>query len=88
MSLLYLLGGIGLVILLGAMWQTGKLRKILKRKTIKAHFPQALSMLLVVSQASELVRLVEHVSVVTVVAALLLLAILLATKSGTEGELY
>jgi hypothetical protein len=44
----------------------------------------ALKAVMITAQLGELLRTVEHVSIVTVAAALLLLAILLATKSGTE----
>jgi hypothetical protein len=49
---------------------------------------RAVSMLVLVAQATELVRVVEHASIVTVTAALLLLAVIVASKSGTNSELH
>jgi hypothetical protein len=57
---------------------------VLPAKTIKKHFPMAVQALVLVAQAGELVKVVDHVSPVNLAAALLLLAILVATRSGTE----
>jgi nitrate reductase gamma subunit len=49
--------------------------------------PHALSMFILVAHAGELLKSIEHTSPVHIVAALLLLAIWVAAKSGAEGEL-
>ncbi len=49
--------------------------------------PHALSMFILVAHAGELIKSIEHTSPVHIVAALLLLAIWVAAKSGAEGEL-
>ncbi|MBI5530492.1 MAG: hypothetical protein HY918_03250 [Candidatus Doudnabacteria bacterium] len=63
-------------------------------RTLGHHFPkvqklpQAMGLMIVCAQISELLKVIEHVSLVNVVAALFLLAIAAAAKSGTEGELH
>lgn len=50
----------------------------------RRYFVTALRATVVVAQAGELLHVMEHVSVVSVSATLLLLTMLVATKSGTE----
>lgn len=89
MVLLFLLGTVAALMLAKVIHNTGKLKAFLGKRTAKAQLvPRAISVLVVVAQASELVRVIEHTSIVTIAAALFLLATLLATKSGTEGELH
>ena len=85
-SLLFLCVGAG-VLVLAAVKSNAKLHNALKRHSSASwYLPQAISMLIITAQVSELVKIVEHVSIVNVAAAMLLLAIMVATKSGTEGE--
>ena len=89
MILLFLSGIVAALMLAKAFRNTGKLKAYLvKRKTRTQLVPQAISVLVVVAQAAELVRVLEHTSIVTAAAALFLLATLLATKSGTEIEIH
>ena len=84
---LFLIGTIAIVALLASVKHTGKLRSFLQKKAAPAQIlPRAITMLVLTAQVSELVRVIEHVSVVNVTAALMLLAIIVATKSGTESE--
>lgn len=87
-SLLFLCVGAA-VLVVAAVKNNSRLHSVLKKRAGKTGqmLPQAISMLIITAQISELVKVVEHVSVVNVVAALFLLAILAATKSGTEGQM-
>ncbi len=87
-SLLFLCALAG-VMVLAALKESGKFKKILRKragKTKTGYWAHAISMLVLTVQVSEMVRVVEHVSVVNLAAAFLLLAIVVAAKSGTEGE--
>jgi hypothetical protein len=86
---LFLLVVIACVAVVSAIKQHGKFQAVLaKRKATAQYLPQAIGMLVLTAQVSELVRVVEHVTIVNLAAALLLLAIIVATKTGTEGELH
>jgi hypothetical protein len=87
-SLLFLCVGAS-VLVLAAIKSNAKLHIALKKYSGPSHFlPRAITMLVITSQLAELVKVMEHVSVTKVVAALFLLAIVLATRSGTESELH
>jgi hypothetical protein len=86
--ILFSILGIGAIVLVGAISHTTKLHGTLAHKTAITHLPTAIQALILVAQASELVKVVEHVTIVNMSAALLLLTIIVATKSGTEGELH
>lgn len=89
MTSLFLVVGIGTVASFCAYRHGKQLRLVLKKHHGKLRvLPQAITMLVMTAQVSELVRVVEHVSIVNVTAALLLLSIVLATRSGTESELH
>lgn len=89
MSVIFLLAGIAAVMLFGAFKQTRQLKATLVKKLPRAQYlPKAISLLLMTAQISELVKMVEHISIVTVSAAMLLLAIVLATRSGIETDLH
>ena len=86
---LFLLVGIAVVMLVGARSQTKQLKALLVKKMPPTQYlPRAISMLLVTAQVSELVKMVEHVTIVHIVASLLLLTIVIATRSGTEPEMH
>ena len=87
MNPLVLLGVIAIVALLVAQRQNSRLPRLVG-KPARHYLPQAISMLILTAQVSELVKVVEHISIVNVFAALMLLVILAATKNGTEGELH
>lgn len=85
MDPLYLLVGSGLLILLfGFRHQTKTMQNVAKHIPGKAYLPKAVHVTIVATQLYELVLVVEHASLVTLVAAVFLLAIIGATKSGTE----
>lgn len=88
MSFLLLAAAAG-VIMVAAVRNNAKIHNALKKHTKTSHFlPQAISMLVISAQVSELIKVVEHVTLLNVVAAVFLLAILAATRSGTESELH
>jgi len=65
--------------------RTDRLKTALRSKTATKHVPMAIQALMLSVQAGELMRVVEHTTLVNVVAALLLLTILIAARSGTEA---
>ena len=63
-----------------------QLKAKLKKQVPPAKFlPRAISVALVAAQCSELFKMVEQASLVHLVAALLLLAIVVANRSGAEA---
>ena len=87
-SLLFLSVGLGLVLLV-AVRDSSRVKGQLKTRFVKTRYlPHAISMLVLTAQISELVKAIEHVSPVTIIAALFLLGIMVALKSGTESELH
>ena len=62
--------------------------KLRKHKAVSHYVPKAVGALILTAQVSDLVKVVEHVSIVNFVGALLLLAIVAGTKSGTEGGIH
>ena len=88
MSFLSLMAVVAIVFVAGAFSHTSKIKTALQKHASVSHYlPKAVTALILTAQVSELVRVVEHVSIVNFTAALLLLAIVVATKSGTEGEI-
>jgi hypothetical protein len=85
MTLLILLGLVALV-MVGVSFKTNsKVQKFLDKHNQKQYLPKAISMLILTAQVSELIRVVEHTNFVNITAALMLLAIVVATKrSGSE----
>ncbi len=78
----------GLLVVLAAR-ESKKLRKALsKHKTKTRLLPQTVSLLVICAQVSELLKVLDHVTLTNVATTLFLLAILAAGKSGTESELY
>jgi hypothetical protein len=83
---LFLMGIVAVVALLSSVGHTNKLHRFLNKRAMGTQVvPKAITMLVMTAQVSELVKVVEHVSIVNVSAALMLLAIIIATKSGTEN---
>jgi len=86
-SFVFLCVGAGLL-LLGAVKNTANVRDALKKRSGPgSYLPRAVTMLVLAAQLSEMIRVVEQVSPIRVAAAVLLLAIVAAAKSGTESEL-
>lgn len=88
MDPLYLLGfGALLMLGFGLRHQTQMARKITKRLAgRKPLLPKAVHVLIIATQLYELMLVIEHASLVTLAAALLLLAVVTASKSGTEDH--
>jgi len=88
MDPLYLLGlGALLMLLFGFRHQRLAAGKIAKRISGKTPLlPKALHVAIIATQLYELVLVVEHASLITLAAGVMLLAIVTATKSGTEGQ--
>lgn len=87
-AFLFLLGAIAVAVGIGAFQSTFKTNRTLSQKLGHAHVvTQGVSMLMMVAETIQFVRVSEHASPVSIFAALLLLAIIAASKTGTEGEL-
>ena len=85
---LFLLAGLAAAMLLGAKAQTNSLKLRMVKKLLPVEYlPKMISVLIIVAQASELLKMIEHVSIVNVSAALLLLTIVVTGRSGTEHGL-
>ncbi len=86
-SILFLTVSAGVMLVLAAR-NSQRLRQSLKSFSGKTQvLPQMIGLLIIAAQVSELVKMFEHISIVNVTAALLTLAIVTATKSGTGDEL-
>lgn len=84
-SLLFLGLGAGLMIV-GAIKNSSRVKLAVSQHSKHYRYmPRAITMLVMATQISELVKAIEHISIVNIVAALFLLAIVVATTSGTEG---
>jgi len=85
-ALLVLLGIGSFAMVVGAFRNTRGVKVVLAKSHARDHLPKAITMLVITIQFSELLKVIEHVSITHVVGALLLLAVMIATKAGTEGE--
>lgn len=89
MEVLFLMAGAVAVIVLASIAQTrNSLSVIAKKVPATKVLPKAVSVLILTAHASELIKVIEHASIVNVAAALLLLAVLAAVRSGTEDGLH
>jgi len=99
MDSLLFLGLVAGAMLLFAVRQNTKVRAKLSRHAKKLGFlPKAISVLILVAQLTELLKMMDHLSIVSATGSLFLLAIMGATKSsaeeiaandpGTEGEWF
>lgn len=86
-AFILLVGLVILVMLVSAMRETGKVKAVLNKTHARTHLPRMVTTLVVAVQFNELLKVIEHVSVVHIVGALLILAVVLATKGATEGDL-
>ncbi len=85
----FLFAGVALVMVLGAKSETKHFKEALTKKLPPTQFlPRIVSMALIAAQVSELLKMIEHISIVNVVATLMLFSIVMATRSGTEGQLH
>ena len=85
-SLLFLVALGVLAMLVGAFRNTRHVKTVLAKSHARDHLPKVISTLIISVQFSELLKVVDHVSVTHLVGALLLLGVMLATRAGTEGE--
>ncbi len=81
---LFLILGIGIVIVLSGIFQTSRCKSLLQQQKAAQHIPVAIEFVIFTVQAGELVRVIEHASVVNISAALLLLVIIIASHSGAD----
>ena len=79
--------GVATVALYAAHKDTGKVRQALNHASQKAHLHQMLGLVIIVAHASDIGKVIMHLSPVHVIAALLLLTVWLATKTGSPLEL-
>jgi hypothetical protein len=89
MDSLLFLGTTVVVLVLWSLQSSSKLHQALGKHADKTKLlPHAFSMLIISAQISELLKVIEHASVTNVVGAFFLLAIIAATRPGTQGELH
>lgn len=87
-AFLFLLGAIVIAVGIGSFKATIKTNRMLSNKIGHAHVvSKGVSMLMMVAETIQFVRVSEHASLVSIFAALFLLAIIAASKTGTEGDL-
>ena len=80
---------VGLIVAAGVyLHARANVNPTVAKKAFKTHIPRAISALILTAQFSELVKVVQHVSIVNFSAAVLLLAVLAATQSGTEEGIH
>ncbi len=82
-----LVGLVVLIMLVSAIRDTNKVKAVLNKTHARTHLPRMVTTLIIAVQFNELIKVVEHVSIVHMVGAALILAVVLATKGATEGEL-
>ena len=87
-SLLFLAVGAA-ILMLGAIKHNKTVHGFLDKYSRKTQYlPQVVSVLIISSQISELLKVLEHDTIVNVVTALFILALIVATRPGTESELH
>lgn len=88
MSLLFFaLAAGGIIALYKALGDTNRVRKAVMKASNKAHFHQMLGIIILVAHASEIGRVVSHISWIHLILALLLFALWLATRFDSVDEL-
>ncbi len=86
---LFLMVVVALVALLASFMHNQKLHSFLQKRNTKPNYlPTVVTTLVMTAQLSELVKAVEHVDIVHMSAAVMLLVVIVAGKSGTERELH
>jgi nitrate reductase gamma subunit len=86
---LFLLAGLALLVVAFSVKLTKtSLTEIADSSKMHNVLPKAVSVLILTAHASELIKVVEHASIVNITAALILLAIVVAGRSGTENQLH
>ena len=89
MALITLLAIAAVIALSGSVLHTKRVANaIATQSKAKVLFPKGLAILLVVGHFSELLRAVEHTSIVHIGIALFLLVVWKASVSGSESELF
>jgi uncharacterized membrane protein YdcZ (DUF606 family) len=86
-SLMFLCFGAGIFMVMAVKYNSQVQRVVKTHGTKTKMLSKVVGALFLSAQVSELAKVVEHVSMVNLVAAFFLLAIMLAAKSGTESEL-
>ena len=87
-AFLFLLGTIAIAVGISAFQSTIKTNRLLSKKLGRAHIvSKGVNMLMMVAETMQFIRVSEHASLVSIFAALFLLAIIVASKTETEGEL-
>ena len=80
---------VALLMLLFGFKHQAKMADVMKKRIPgkKPLIPKAVHVLIITTQLYELMLVIEHASLPTIAGALLLLAILVASKTGTEDHL-
>lgn len=79
----------GCIAIVESVRHSARLKTFISKKvSLSHHIPKAMGLLIITAQLSELLKVVEHISIINIAAAVLLLAITLASQAGIEGELH
>jgi hypothetical protein len=84
----FLMVAAGLLVVLAARESKKLRRAVAGKKSNTRLLPQVISLFVVSAQVSELLKVLDHATLMNVATALFLLTILAAGKSGTKNELY
>ncbi len=90
LALLFLVLGVAGLYGASALYNARKVQKTLGAKQVlpRRLLPETVSAFMLTVQAAELVRVVEHATVINMLAAFMLLAVVVASRSGTESHLH
>ncbi|MDQ3018420.1 MAG: hypothetical protein M3Q64_00940 [bacterium] len=83
----FAIGALGIFALYKAMGDTSKVRTALVKASNRTHFHKLLGMMIIIAHASEIGRVVSHISLLHLVLAIFLFALWLATRYESEEEL-
>lgn len=88
MSILFFgLAALGLLAMYKALGDTSKVREAVLVASKKAHFHQLLGSVIIVAHASEIGKVISHLSWLHAMIALFLFALWLASRQGSAEEL-
>ena len=87
-TILWTVGSIALFAIIAAIANTRRVHSVLSNVTAKTQLPKAVAVIVLVAQASELTRVVSHVSIEHLLASIMLFTIIVAAKAGIDGKTH
>ncbi len=76
-----------LIMIVSAICDNARIKTVITKTHAHTHVPRVVTSLVIAVQFHELLKVMEHISIVHIVGALLVLAILVASKGANESEL-